>query len=217
MTRFTSGYLVVGFIAQRYFIVSMPLKTVLKSKKITWLIISIVIFISMVVNSWVLFLFELNQSDNKSTCGLVSTLENRYINVNIAYAFIIMAIPTIIIFTFNFLIISHTAKKKSFQINQCLNNQENKRTVNKMKLTKQRNYLYVAFNLPYLLVWFFYFFRITTSNAFDSGLIESILVALNVSEIIYTLNYSLKFYIYWIFNSVFKNKLDYTGNTYFVF
>lgn len=208
----------------------MPLKTVLKSKKITWLIISIVIFISMVVNSWVLFLFELNQSDNKSTCGLVSTLENRYINVNIAYAFIIMAIPTIIIFTFNFLIISHTAKKKSFQINQCLNNQENKRTVNKMKLTKQRNYsknltfflvlisyLYVAFNLPYLLVWFFYFFRITTSNAFDSGLIESILVALNVSEIIYTLNYSLKFYIYWIFNSVSKNKLDYTGNTYFVF
>ena len=81
----------MSFVIQRYLIIREPTNTKLKSISSTYLIILIVTGISFILNSWVLFFFELNTdqlnalSKTKVACGLISKFKNKYINHIINY------------------------------------------------------------------------------------------------------------------------------------
>lgn len=69
---------------------------------------------------------------------------------------------------------------------------------------------YALFNLPYLIVWLVYFYRISFTDVSDA--LENYLFAsLQIAEIFNVLNYGLKFYIFCATGSKFRKQLYYSS------
>ena len=110
--RFSSAYIIIAFTVQRLIIVNSPLKNRFKSKKSGWFTVFFISIISILINSWVPFLFGLQHSKNDDHiyCDINMTWNKEYFKIALAYIIIIILIPFIIIFICNSIIIYKTKK-----------------------------------------------------------------------------------------------------------
>jgi hypothetical protein len=110
--RFSSAYIIIAFTVQRLIIVDSPLTNRFKSKKSGWFTVFFISIISILINSWVPFLFGLQHSKNDDFiyCDVNMTWNKEYFKIALAYIIIIILIPIIIIFICNSIIIYKTKK-----------------------------------------------------------------------------------------------------------
>lgn len=109
--RFVSAYIIVVFTLQRLAIVSSPLKDKFKTKKSAWILVSVILAVSLLVNSWVPFFFELQHFDDTQVyCEIKEDLKYFYYMLTNVYIFIIVIIPIVCVFVSNSLIIFKTKK-----------------------------------------------------------------------------------------------------------
>lgn len=85
------------------------------------------------------------------------------------------------------------------------------RNDNMRKLTKILTLIsssYALLNIPYLITWSLFFYKITFT-AIETSTENYLFAAVKLSEIFYLLNYSLKFYLYCAMGSTFRNHLEF--------
>lgn len=112
--RFVSAYIVVAFTLQRLYIVRKPLSLKFKRKKSGWQTVGIIVIVSLCVNIWVPFIFQLSEDESlKSFCDIDKNFKKEYFFLNIFYICFIMLIPMIIILISNFIIIYTNSKVNS--------------------------------------------------------------------------------------------------------
>ena len=112
--RFVSAYLVVAFTVQRLLVISKPLRTRYKSKKLAWITLGWIVLIGFVLNVPMAFLFHLETIENSLTvyCDVDKSVKSEYLFMNSVYIFTIIIVPSIVIFFSNCLIIYKTKQQK---------------------------------------------------------------------------------------------------------
>ena len=113
--RATSAYTIVLFSIQRLFIVYSPLTNKFKSTRSAWITMSVIVSISVVLNVWVPWLFEIKKEDSSKSCDVKEEWSQDYFNITLIYICIIMLLPILVIFVCNFLIIFKVLREKSKQ------------------------------------------------------------------------------------------------------
>ncbi len=270
--RFVSVYLLVAFTAQRAAIVYWPLSSRFKRKKLAWQTISIIIVISLILNSWAPFLFQISTENNQKYCEININYKKEYFFINIVYICLIMILPMIQIVLCNSLIIIKTfknnqqrkklqtfklknkkkpnetktfldivntkeikpnllsksgisafitdesTKNKSSNLrikpyymacDKMITNKGNKKKGSSKKLTLMLliiSFSFVVLNFPYLFEWIIFFYK-TSTLQMDAIERNSLIMALQISEILYVMNYGLKFFVYSVISKVFREKL----------
>lgn len=109
--RFISAYLILAFTVQRLFIVYKPLLNKFKSKKSAWLTFMIILLISLIINMWAPFMFEIQKDEESPYCDVNREWTSEYFIINACYMVLVMLIPILIIFICNLLIITKTAQE----------------------------------------------------------------------------------------------------------
>lgn len=111
--RFISSYIIVAFTIQRLYIVYKPLSIFFSSKSSAWKIVAKIILVSIIVNLWVPFVFQINIGDsNEQYCDIDKQLKKVYFILNIAYLTLVVCIPMFIIIICNLFIIVKTYKSR---------------------------------------------------------------------------------------------------------
>ena len=245
--RFTSAYIIVAFTVQRLILIYSPLSDRFKSKKSAWITVLITVFISILINLWVPFLFTLQDTgSNKKYCDVEKIWKNTYFIITIVYTTLIMLVPVITIIICNYLIMFKTKKadllRKSLQYvkkpsgitNTAITNsrvgvkrKENyklkpyyKTANNKIHIKENSKKLanilflisfsYAFLNLPYLFSWYFFYYQVQF-NIIDESDKNYLFGVVQITEILYILNYGLKFYIYCASGSIFRSQLRYSS------
>ncbi len=116
--RFISAYIICCFTIQRLTNIYRPLKRHFKSKKLAWKTVGTIIIISLIVNFWVLFFFEINNEGTIKYCDVKKERAKEYFHITHAYTFMIILLPISIIFVCNTIIIAKSCslnKKPIFQ------------------------------------------------------------------------------------------------------
>ena len=110
--RFLSAYIIVAFTINRAITIYRPISEIkLESKKITWTVVSILVFLGLFSNIWVPFLFRTEVYNGRTGnlplkyCDIRSNYQFSYFTITILYIFIVMLIPIVVIFVCNSLII----------------------------------------------------------------------------------------------------------------
>ncbi len=129
MLRMISAYVIVAFTIQRLIIVYLPLGRKFKSTRSAWLTVCLIGIISMLLNIWVFYLFEINKNETSHYCDAKRSLKSIYFGITVIYITVIMLIPCLIIFICNCLIIRQTNRsdmaRRSLQMNNNNNNKHN--------------------------------------------------------------------------------------------
>lgn len=109
--RFISAFIIVAFTLQRLTLVYSPLSNNFKTKKSAWSTVLIITAVSILINSWVPFMFELKQtSKDRLNCDVIDYWRREYFIITSVYIAMIMLIPIITIFLSNSLILNKTSK-----------------------------------------------------------------------------------------------------------
>jgi hypothetical protein len=215
--RLISSFLIMAFTLQRLFVVYNPLKNKFKSKKSAWKTVFTIILISLVLNMWVPFLFQIRTNRfNDKYCDNNEKMFIQYFYLNIIYIFLIMILPIFVIIISNLLII-HKTKKDEINRFNLLNSYSityrNKRLNPKININLSKRLSIVAhskkvsgtlfiisatfcvLNIPYLITWLFYY---KYKNFINVGIIAEnyFFIAIKISEIFHVLNFSVNFFIY---------------------
>ncbi len=110
--RFISAYIIVAFTIQRLLSIHSPFSQRFKSTKSAWLTIGVLTCCSFLINIWVLFYFEIQSDEtynnNVKSCEVKNEKKEwirEYFHITLAYIFIIILIPIIVIFVSNSIII----------------------------------------------------------------------------------------------------------------
>ena len=107
----------MAFTLQRLFVVYNPLKNKFKSKKSAWKTVFTIILISLVLNMWVPFLFQIRTNRfNDKYCDNNEKMFIQYFYLNIIYIFLIMILPIFVIIISNLLIIHKTKKDETNRV-----------------------------------------------------------------------------------------------------
>ena len=96
------------------------------------------------------------------------------------------------------------------------------KTINKIKKNSKQmsrtlrliSFSYAFLNLPYLIAWMLFFYHIAFNNE-NINLQNYLFGALQIFEIFYVLNYSLKFYVFGLTGSLFRNYLKFSSKRLF--
>ena len=215
--RLISSFLIMAFTLQRLFVVYNPLKNKFKSKKSAWKTVFTIILISLVLNIWVPFLFQIRTNRfNDKYCDNNEKMFIQYFYLNIIYIFLIMILPIFVIIISNLLIINKTKNDEINRFN-LLNSYSityrNKRLNPKININLSKRLSIVAhskkvsgtlfiisatfcvLNIPYLITWLFYY---KYKNFINVGIIAEnyIFIAIKISELFHVLNFSVNFFIY---------------------
>ena len=83
--RLISSLIIVAFTLQRLIIVSYPLKTKFKSKPFAWKTVGVILIISLLVNVWTLFLFEIKYMFDSSFCEIKNEWKSEYMKITFIY------------------------------------------------------------------------------------------------------------------------------------
>lgn len=217
--RFNSSYLIVALIAQRFAVINKPFPAQAQ-KKTAFNIVLLIVFISLISNIWVLFLFQLYLDElNGDFCDIKNNLEVEYFQGNIVFISLSMLIPIAISLTLNSIIVykkieNNRKKKKKFipnlsSINENLTlklsivvKKYAVKAVTNRKISEGlsqfillQSSLFILINIPYSIAWYIYFLKMESSlnktKLFD---------VIQILEIIYVINFGLKFYLYSLFS-----------------
>lgn len=215
--RFISAYIIVAFTLQRLSIITSPINNKFKTLKSAWLTVISICLISLIVNLWVPFFFEINSKEKSSYCDVHTNLEQTYFYITLVYIGCIMLVPILVIFISNLLIISFSFKAyngnnftidqttRSYQTFNTIISKEEKRKNYSSKITRILlviSFSYAILNLPYFVTWCMFFLR---KN--DGYFKNHFFAALQVSEIFYILNYCVYFYINFGSGSLFRSQV----------
>ena len=115
--RFISAYLILAFTVQRLLVICFPLKIFLKSKRLAWKSVCLILLIGFISNSVIPFLFDLNKTNESDLvitiyCDIIKSVKLEYLLLNSIYIFTIIIIPSLVIFVSNCLIIYKTNKQE---------------------------------------------------------------------------------------------------------
>ena len=99
--RFISAYIIVAFTIQRLLIVSSPLNNRFKSKRFAWQTVLIIIFVSLLINLWVPFIFMIKNDNDYDFCDTNQFWAYEYMIFTIIYVVLIMMIPIVLVFISN--------------------------------------------------------------------------------------------------------------------
>ena len=99
LKRFISSYIIVLFTVQRLLMIYKPFGNNLKSKRSAWLAVIIILIISLIVNLWSLFMFEVDSF--KKQCDVKTSIKSEYFVLTNLYSCIVILMPTLVIFTGN--------------------------------------------------------------------------------------------------------------------
>ncbi len=100
---------------------------------------------------------------------------------------------------------------------QIINNVCSKNVEDSKKLTKTLiliSFSYAILNLPYLVSWCFFFYQSELNDA-DASKKNYLFSAVQISKVLFILNYGLKFFIYCVTGRSFLNQLCYLSSTFF--
>ena len=129
--RFTSAYIIIAFTIQRLYLVHSPFSRKFKSTKSGWKTVGLIVIISLLINLWVPFLFEIQSNQ---TCQVKNESNREYFIFTLIYISLIMLIPIIIIFICNSIIINclmkTVANKNGLRRNTKLNDENSCLTEN---------------------------------------------------------------------------------------
>lgn len=230
LLRFISSYIVVLFTIQRLYMVSKPLSIRFKSIKSAWQTVGMITLISLVINLWVPFIFQINTNEsNDHYCDINKEFKREYFILNLVYIWIVMLIPMIIILICNLVIMVKTcennSKKKKKELNKSsftkvssntiyeARHMINRKSINFEKSTPKLtcilmaiSFSFVFLNLPYLILWTIYFYQIGFYQI-DTASKNYLFALLHIAEIFYFINYGLNFFIICVTESFFRNKL----------
>jgi hypothetical protein len=135
--RFVSAYIIVAFTIQRLLIVILPLNNTFKSKKLAWLSVLGIFLISILFNSWVPIMFEIQTWDELNFCEIKENLKPTYFMITNVYVFLVVIIPIIIILCGNILIIVKTKqadqRRQKIQAHYTLHNLKRKTRMKRPK------------------------------------------------------------------------------------
>lgn len=122
--RFISAYIIVAFTIQRVFLVYKPFSTKFKSTKSAWKTVLSITFISLVINSWVLFILEIRKDEKIIYCDVKINWSIIYFNSTLIYICVIMLVPILVIFICNSIIILQVYKTRrrnnTLQVNKTI-------------------------------------------------------------------------------------------------
>ncbi len=239
MMQFASSIIILVFTVQRVYIIYMPVSVKYKTKTSAWRSVLIILVVAFVLNLWTFLVFEIKSDSDK--CSVNTKFKNEYIWINLIFCLVTILLPIVIIFILNIiivckLVIDHVKMKKlkrnrKIEKNPKIANQPSSIEIEQFELkphyltfdqiihkkTKNLNhyskkitilmliisFTFIALNLPYL---------ITAILVYQNEFLKSQLVlALKITEIIYYLNYGIKFYIYLLCFVVFRSNLEYSG------
>jgi hypothetical protein len=204
--RFTSAYILVAFTLQRLFIVYSPLSNKFKSKKSAWKTVALIYIISLLSNSWILFIFEL-EKDNKNNyfCNIKHNYESIYFHLTIVYICSIMFIPIIIIFTSNSFLIVGICKSK-LNNNRIILSNNNKRLAAEHSskpivpiINKKKAFV----NKPYFLTMNQLINRVAT-KANNTRRLTKILILISFSYALLNLPYCISWFMFNFIETSFK-------------
>ena len=99
--RTISSYILVAITIQRLLVVFKPTNYITKNK--AWLTIIIIIISSLILNIWILFIFELN-TQFETFCNIKADYVNKYFQLESIFALVAILVPILIILTSNLLI-----------------------------------------------------------------------------------------------------------------
>lgn len=259
--RFVSPYILVLLTFQRLLLVFKPLSSKFIFKKYAWGIVLSIVIVSLVVNVWTLFFYDLNWDQDNLFCDVNRSKSKTYFKVSAVYIFITILMPVFFVFISNLLIIiklnrtdikrrsfltianfrkrvdknstATTNVKKSmisnekasyslhsqqrvkpyyFNINSYANRARHTQddSKNLSRLLFLISTLFVTFNLPYLLSWFWTFHEINQIG-FDALTHENLFAILQLCEVIYNCHFSMLFFVYCASGSKFRHQLKYSG------
>jgi len=145
--RLISTFLIITITLQRLYVVYNPLQHKYKSKKSAWLFTFIIILISLVFNSWAIFLFKMNTyvETNIQYCDLDRNWTKFYFYLSLFYTFLAILLPIIVVFTCNFLII-HKLTKKEKERKQLTSTQTTSVTTTTVSYNKKNNKILLLLN-----------------------------------------------------------------------
>lgn len=116
--RFISAYVIVAFTMQRLSLVYKPLSINFRSKKSAWKTVGSIVIIALLINTWVPFLFQID--DVSKQCHVKNSFTSEYFYIIIVYTSVVMLLPIITVLVCNSLIIYKTRKaekeRKELQI-----------------------------------------------------------------------------------------------------
>ena len=205
--RFSSAYVVVVFTLERLNLVFNPLSLRFKTTRSAWLVILAICLIGCVLNMWVPFIFHINTMFIKVYCDPNPDWRSEYLILAFSYTIIVILIPILIIFISNMLIIFQTSKQNSLRKNLTHDELASRSELKKYKETKKMtrtllivSFSYVLLNLPYLIVWFIYYILNDDS--------DYLYILFKLTEIIFLCNFGIKFFLYCVSGSVFRQRLS---------
>jgi hypothetical protein len=215
--RFTSAYIVIAFTLQRLVIVYSPFSNKFKSKKSAWKTVTIIIIISILINSWILFIFELQKGNNNYFyCNVKDGWDKIYFHLTLVYICIIMLIPILIIFTSNSFLISSIYKNKSNHLKNAQSSKKiiNKNNINIMRLnnTKINNNEKIQLK-PYFLTINQIINRVT-NQANSTKKLTKMLILISFSYALFNLPYFITWSLFY-YNETFIKLLDASEHNYY--
>jgi len=174
---------VTAFTIQRFFIVNSPLTRKFKKKSFGWRITFLIIFVSIIINLWALFLFKLKNFHDIQICDVDTDWIDIFYYISFIYNVFSMLVPMMIILVLNCLIVKRTYENDKIRNQlQSSNSSEKKnkicnvthlqarrnairnsviRKINK-KSNRSRNmsfalllasFSFILLNLPYFTTW----------------------------------------------------------------
>jgi len=203
--RFISAYIIVSYTIQRVIIVSLPLKTRVRTKSCAWLNVLLITFISILLNAWILFLFELK---DKIYCSIKKEWEKEYLQITVVYVIIIMLIPITIIFVCNLITIVRTKKSDT---NRNVKLHVRRSDVSKIEMSKSKQISSLKMKNNEDLKSFiksnnmkpFYRLKEKTKERINNAKkVAKILMLISFSYVIFNLPYLIIWLIYYYMNKI---------------
>lgn len=108
--RFTSAYMIVTFTIQRFTILAKPLSNRFKSKKSAWITVLVILIVSVVINGWIPFIYEIKIFRYYNFCAVKKDWNIKYLKIGVLNLIVTVFLPAIIITIYNSLIICRTKK-----------------------------------------------------------------------------------------------------------
>jgi hypothetical protein len=248
MMQFTSSIIILVFTVQRVYIIYMPVSVKYKTKTSAWRSVLIILVFAFILNLWTFLVFEIKSDSDKCSVNTKLENEYIWINLIFSLVTILMPIVIIFILNIIIickLVIDHVKMKKikrnnnrKIEKNPKIANQPSSIEIEQFELkphyltfdqiihkkTKNLNhyskkitilmliisFTFIALNLPYL---------ITAILVYQNEFLKTqLILALKITEIVYYLNYGIKFYIYLLCFVIFRSNLEYSGkNNYLIF
>lgn len=212
--RSISAYTISTFTIQRLFIVYSPLSDRFKSTRSAWITMAITVSMSLLMNLWVPYLFEIKNESSFQSCDVKAEWSQSYFNITLVYICFIMLLPILSIFACNILIMLKVNKEKRNQ--KMLNHDVMSIRRSKLEVTtnsvkeSSKPKIEKEFKAPKKKLYYLsedQIIRRVTIRANSTGLLTKMLLLISFSYALCNLPYFVAWSMYYFELSFYKNEV----------